>query len=117
MTNEPSEAQRAESIRTHLLALREHVNELPKQKQSVILAALNAFGASIEELQVAEEELRQQNDELNETQQQLMAQRQRYQDLFEFAPDGYLVTDAMGRIREANRAAIHLFDVDSGILM
>ncbi|MCC5626167.1 PAS domain-containing sensor histidine kinase, partial [Nostoc sp. CHAB 5715] len=32
-------------------------------------------------------------------------QRQRYQDLFEFAPDGYLVTDTAGIIQEANRAA------------
>jgi PAS domain S-box-containing protein len=36
------------------------------------------------------------------------AERQRYQDLFEFAPDGYLVTDAKGTIREANRAAAEL---------
>ncbi len=33
----------------------------------------------------------------------------RYQDLFEFAPDGYFVTDANGDISEANRAAMLMF--------
>jgi len=37
------------------------------------------------------------------------AERQRYQDLFEFAPDGYLVTDAQGMI-QANRAAAKLLN-------
>ena len=60
---------------------------------------------SLEELRVAEEELRQQNDELGETRLQIERERQRYQDLFDFAPDGYLVTDADGKIQEANQAA------------
>ncbi|MCL5999313.1 MAG: PAS domain-containing protein [Chloroflexi bacterium] len=38
-------------------------------------------------------------------------EQQRYRDLFEFAPDGYLVTDLLGNIREANRAAAALFDI------
>jgi len=36
---------------------------------------------------------------------QVEAERQLYLDLFESAPDGYLVTDEVGTIREANRAA------------
>jgi PAS domain S-box-containing protein len=35
--------------------------------------------------------------------------RPRYQDLLEFAPDGYLVTDTLGRIYEVNEAAAQLF--------
>ena len=65
----------------------------------------------LEELQVAEEELRQQNEELLRNQQATELQRQRYRDLFEFAPDGYLVTDVKGNIQEANRAAATLFGV------
>jgi PAS domain S-box-containing protein len=34
-----------------------------------------------------------------------------YQELFERAPDAYIVSDAEGTIREANIAAAHLFDV------
>lgn len=44
--------------------------------------------ASNEELQVAEEELRQQYEELAIANQAAAAEKQRYQDLFNFAPDG-----------------------------
>ncbi|MFB2976085.1 PAS domain S-box protein [Microseira sp. BLCC-F43] len=65
----------------------------------------------LEELQVAEEELRQQNEELLRSKQAIELERQRYQDLFEFAPDGYLVTDVKGNIQEANRAAAFLLGI------
>ena len=42
---------------------------------------------------------------LEASRQTVEVQRQRYQDLFEFAPDAYLVTDIEGTIWEANRAA------------
>ncbi len=70
-----------------------------------------ALGVTVEELRVAEEELRQQTDELEESRQTIEAERRRYQDLFDFAPDGYLVTDLAGMIREANRAAGELLGV------
>lgn len=67
--------------------------------------------ATLEELHVAEEELRQQNEELDAAQQLIEAERQRYQELFDFAPEGYLVTDLHGLIREANAAAATLLGV------
>lgn len=67
-------------------------------------------------LQTADEELRQQNEELAAMREALEAERWRYRDLFEFAPDGYLVTDAAGRILEANRAAATLFDLSAQYL-
>lgn len=69
------------------------------------------FQDSLEELNVAEEELRQQNDELELARQMADAAQARYRELFEFAPDGYLVTDHHGIIREANRAAAELLGV------
>jgi PAS domain S-box-containing protein len=56
-----------------------------------------------EELQTTLEELGAVEEELNQQNQQLKSERQRYQDLFNFAPDGYLVTDPFGKIIEANR--------------
>ncbi|HEY3781111.1 MAG TPA: PAS domain S-box protein [Fimbriimonadaceae bacterium] len=44
-----------------------------------------------------------------EIEKKLEQERQRYVDLFEHAPDGYVVTDLQGKILEANRAAIDLF--------
>jgi PAS domain S-box-containing protein len=85
--------------------------------QSVWEETSEALGVTMEELRVAEEELRQQTDELVESRQTIEAERQRYQDLFDFAPDGYLVTDLAGVIREANRAAGELLGIAARYLM
>jgi PAS domain S-box-containing protein len=58
-----------------------------------------------EELSVAQEEWRQQSVGLSASGRVIDAERQRYQELFDNAPDGYLVTDAYGTIYEANLAA------------
>ncbi len=68
-------------------------------------------------LEVQTEELRQQNEELVITRRAADSERQRYRDLFDFAPDGYLVTDAAGIVQEANRAAAALLAVPQGYLV
>src|SRR5438105_3369140 len=70
--------------------------------------SLQELQTTLEELRVMDEEYRRQQDELGQTQEKLDAERRRYQDLFEFAPDGYLVTTLEGTIREANLAAADL---------
>ena len=47
--------------------------------------------------------------ELEISQRSLAAELDRYRELFDFAPDGYFVTDAKGDITEANRAATLMF--------
>jgi PAS domain S-box-containing protein len=79
--------------------------------------ALKELGTASEELQVAVETLHQQNEELSAARAVVEAERQRYHELFEFAPDGYLVTDALGTIREANRAAATLLNVEQRFLV
>jgi PAS domain S-box-containing protein len=74
-------------------------------------AAMDDLFATVEELSVAEEELRQQNEELIVRQEVIEEEHRRYQALFDLAPDAYLVTDARGVIREANRAAGALLGV------
>lgn len=59
---------------------------------------------TLEELQTAQEELNEKNSELEQARQSEQLQRQRYQDLFSFAPDGYVITDVAGVIQEANQA-------------
>ncbi|MDZ8083651.1 MAG: PAS domain S-box protein [Nostoc sp. SerVER01] len=63
---------------------------------------------ALEEFRTAQEELRQQNEELLAARELVELERQRYQDLFEFAPDGYLVTNTAGIIQEVNHAAARL---------
>ncbi|MHB8629922.1 MAG: PAS domain-containing sensor histidine kinase [Aggregatilineales bacterium] len=68
---------------------------------------------ALEELQVAQEELQQQNEELTLARQIAETESARYGELFELAPDGYLVTDMHGIIREVNQAAADLFNVSN----
>jgi PAS domain S-box-containing protein len=74
------------------------------------------YQATVEQLRTAEEELREQNEELDEARFQLEKERTRYQQLFEFAPDAYLVLDANGTIRDANLAAARLLNYPAASL-
>ncbi len=64
---------------------------------------------ALEQLAVTVEEMQAQNVELILSRTDLEQERERYRDLFETAPDGYLVTDTQGVIREANSTACDLF--------
>ncbi|HSB69448.1 MAG TPA: GAF domain-containing protein [Candidatus Methylomirabilis sp.] len=75
------------------------------------------LAAALEKLRTASEELRVQHEELLAAREHVEAERGRYQDLFEFAPDGYLVTDSEGVIQDANRAAAAMFGVPRDFLV
>ena len=79
--------------------------------------ALKELGTAAEKLQVAVELLQQQNELLADTRTALAAERQRYKELFELAPDGYLVTDELGTIQSANRAAAELLNVEQRFIV
>ncbi|MEH2206478.1 MAG: PAS domain S-box protein [Nostoc sp.] len=72
---------------------------------------------AITEISISLEELQQQNEELIATRHLVEEERQRYYDLFNFAPDGYLLTDATGMIQEANYAATKLLNVRQSYLI
>jgi len=73
---------------------------------------LSELSKALEELKVIEEEVCEQNQQLSEARQALEIEQRRYRELFEFAPDGYLITDQHGGIQEANRAAAELLKVE-----
>jgi PAS domain S-box-containing protein len=66
---------------------------------------LEELGSALHELARSAQGLRQQANELALERDQATLERERYRSLFEFAPDGYVVTDRHGLIREANWAA------------
>src|SRR5262245_14229708 len=99
-----------EAIELQVRVARQRTLELVRRSAGgsaaeVFPEALEELQSALEELSVSEEELRQQNEELVATRAVLEAERQRYHDLFEFAPDAYLITTPGGDVREANRAA------------
>lgn len=99
-------------------------SELPDEQQELLNEASEELHVALEELHVAQEQLFQQNEQLVQQNHELVAarkaveaERQRYQELFELAPDGYLVTDVNGKIQEANRAAGLLFNIKPQFLV
>jgi PAS domain S-box-containing protein len=65
----------------------------------------------LEALAEARHQLRRQATELEHAHQLLDAERERYRELFELAPEGHIVTDPSGTIREANRGAAALLNI------
>ncbi|HEX6371902.1 MAG TPA: ATP-binding protein [Longimicrobium sp.] len=94
-----------EQVRT----LRERSRQAPRDPR--LDEAVEALHTALEELRVTEEELRIQNEQLESSQALIEAERVRYEELFQLAPDAYLVTDAAGTITEANHAAAALLRV------
>ena len=74
-----------------IAALHERVMAEPVQAAEVLPDLLEDLHPALEELHVAEEEQYQQNEALAAARLTAEVERQRYQELFDFAPDGYLV--------------------------
>jgi PAS domain S-box-containing protein len=104
---------KASTLSRKLEAARKHLDFLRRQsgKATVLphrsqwLRALAGLSVTLRQLRISAEETSQLNRRLTRASQALEAEHRRYLELFEFAPDGYLVTDAKGMIQEANRAA------------
>jgi PAS domain S-box-containing protein len=77
----------------------------------LMMETFEELQTTVEELETAEEELFQQFGELVTTRNELDNERIRYQGLFDFAPDAYIVTNKEGVIIEANRAASILLEI------
>ena len=67
--------------------------------------------AALEELGVAEEQLRVQHAALLQALKELEIERERYHSLFDSAPDPYIVTDSHGSFEQANAAAAQMLGV------
>jgi PAS domain S-box-containing protein len=71
----------------------------------------------VHELQVYQAELEMQNDELHRIQEELEISRERFVELFDFAPIGYVMLGEDGKIREANLTAAKLLEWNRSELM
>ncbi|ALC17306.1 sigma54 specific transcriptional regulator with PAS/PAC sensor, Fis family [Desulfuromonas soudanensis] len=70
----------------------------------------------VHELEVTQVELEMQNDELRHAQVELERSRDKYLELYDFAPIGYFTFDERGLIREVNLAGSHLLGIERGPL-
>jgi PAS domain S-box-containing protein len=86
------------------------------EQQPLVGETMRELSTALQELRVAADELQQQNEELAETRELVEEERRRYQELFDDAPDGYLVTDAKGTIQQANEVAARLLGVRRDLL-
>src|SRR5689334_21463342 len=71
-------------------------------EDKLILEAVEELQTTVEELHVVDEELREQNEEVLAARHEAENERRKYENLFESAPDAYLVTDKDGSIVNAN---------------
>ncbi len=87
-----------------------------KRGQSRSQAAVDDPQCLLHELQVHQVELEMQNRELREARQELEESRNRYVDLYDSAPNGYLTLDDKGRIREINLTGAQLLGIERSYL-
>ncbi len=100
--------QQIETSFAQLKELWSYSNQLSKAQKKKLVEALEQLSEMLQEWQDARGELDACNAELSTSRLALEVERRRYRELFEFAPDGYVVTDSQGVIWEANQAAAQL---------
>ncbi len=98
--------------------LRRRAEDELKEKTSVSTPSEEAdVHKLLHELQVHQIELEMQNEELHTAQLELETSRDRYADLYDFAPVGYCTINAEGIILEANLTAATLLNVERSKLI
>ncbi len=91
----------------------EKVSELPVPED----LSLEETRRLVHELRVHQIELEMQNDALQQAQIELMESNERYTDLYDFAPVGYLSLDEKGIILEANLTLAKQLGFERGVLI
>ena len=116
--------QHFQATHAQLTALHGYVMPCLQGQQEQIAEIFAAIAASLESLQLSYEEMQTSleastviEEELLQQSEQVVVERQRYYDLFHFAPDAYLLTDANGLILEANAAARKLLNIPQNFLI
>ncbi len=100
-----------EEFETRLRLAHDRITSLTQHEDVDSDQAAEELRSAVEELRVVEEELRAQNEELVTAHLGIEIERQRYQELFDLAPDAYVVTNLAGIIDEANLSASRLLGI------
>jgi len=92
-------------------ALRNHT------RREIAALATEDVQKLVHELEVHQVELEMQNEELRRTHLELETARDRYADLYDFAPSAHLTVNAAGEIMEANLSAAKLLGLERARLL
>ena len=112
MYNKPPHSPDAATLRRHAEArLREHHPESDQARTEADTQRL------VHELQVHQIELEMQQEALQEAKDEMEAGLEKYSDLYDFAPVGYVTLDRYGTIREANLASASLLGIERSRLI
>lgn len=80
--------------------------------QDCLNQLLETFLSTLEQSHSTQTELQHQNQQLDMAHQTQRSQYAHYRELFEFAPASYIITNADGKILEANRATTRLLNTE-----
>ncbi|MHB8151350.1 MAG: PAS domain-containing protein, partial [Desulfobulbia bacterium] len=99
--------------------LRRHVEELLRAQTASAHPPRNAKETMglVHELEVHRIELEMQNEELRIAQEEIEFSRNKYLELYDFAPVGYFTFDAHGLIREVNLTGAQLLGIERQMLV
>lgn len=107
-----------QAIHAQVAALHGYIAPLSQEQGKQIAEIQHAIATSLESLQLSYEEMQTKleiskviEEELLQQSEQVVAERQRSYNLFQFAPDAYLLTDANGLILETNASARKLLNI------
>ncbi|MEH2036335.1 MAG: PAS domain-containing protein [Nostoc sp.] len=109
--------QQLQSLQGRLANLYQDANIAVQPEANLLLAALKELDTASKILEIATQKLFEQTQKLVNVQARLREEYKRYQDLFEFIPDAYLVSDTQGKIQSANRATATLFNLQQRFLV
>ncbi|MBN3875754.1 MULTISPECIES: PAS domain-containing protein [unclassified Nostoc] len=109
--------QQLQSLQGRLANLYQDANTAVQPEANLLLAALKELDTASKILEIATQKLFEQTQKLVNVQARLREEYKRYQDLFEFIPNAYLVSDIQGKIQSANRATATLFNLQQRFLI
>jgi PAS domain S-box-containing protein len=100
-----------------LASLQRRAEHLTPESPRLIQQTLEQLEFAIQQLRAAQEELEARRGELVALRGELEAERRKYWEFFDAAPEAYLVTSPDGEIIEANRAAAELLNISQRFLI